>query len=289
MPEKYVRDGALPILLRHTGVSTLPQEPPVGASGRAVVCLHDAGLQSSVFIDLLAALAAERRSRRGALATASSGSDGACSLAFDLPGHGRSGGLDALPSIEAMTDCARRVTGWCRASRPLLLGHGMGALVALDWAARAPEAVAGLVLCGTSGGFGVRDEALAHMREVTRGRAPRPFDPRRLAPGCDPGRMRRAWFETIQTDPRATLVDLEASRTFAQAFDARRERPTAAPALPILVVAGEFEPEADRVSARALADRLGARFVTIEQAAHWLPLEQPAVLAREVLGLAEAA
>lgn len=303
MPEKYVRDGALPILLRHTGPSTLPEAPPVGASGAAVVCLHDAGLQSSVFVDLLGALAAARRERAESVAVAPFAS--ACALAFDLPGHGRSGGLDALPSIEAMTDCAQRVTGWCRATRPLLVGHGMGALIALDWAARAPGSVAGLVLCGTGAGLGVREEALAYMREVTRGRAARPFDPKRLAPGCEPERMRRAWLESIQTDPRATLADLEASRAFAQAFDARRVsgaggangaadaanagRSLATRALPIVVAAGASEQASDLEAARALATRLGARFIPIERAAHWLPLEQPAALAREILAVAEAA
>ena len=80
-----------------------------------------------------------------------------------------------------MSECARDVAGWCRATRPILVGHGMGALVALDWARRASESIAGLVLCSTSAAFGVRDEAIATMREVTNGRAARPFDPKRLA------------------------------------------------------------------------------------------------------------
>ncbi|MBY0400841.1 alpha/beta fold hydrolase, partial [Myxococcota bacterium] len=212
MPEKYVREAGVPILLRHNGGSTLPQDPPTGLVGRGVVCLHDAGLQSSVFIDLLGALAR----LRGAAASAGE----TCTIAFDLPGHGRSGGLDALPSIDAMSACARSVTSWCRATRPILVGHGMGALVALDWARREPGSIAGLVLCGTSAALGVRDEAIAFMREVTLGRAPRPFDPKRLCPAGSPDLMRRAWFESIQTDPRATLVDLEASQAFARSLTA---------------------------------------------------------------------
>ena len=57
MPEKYVRQDELPILVRHTGRTTLPQDPPALGDDRPVVCLHDAGLQSSVFIDLLGATA----------------------------------------------------------------------------------------------------------------------------------------------------------------------------------------------------------------------------------------
>lgn len=289
MPEKYVRQGGLPILLRHTGPSTLPEKPPVGASGRAVVCLHDAGLQSSVFCDLLGAL----RSLRGEGGEHAIGDADACALAFDLPGHGRSGGLDALPSVAAMSECAQNVAGWCRATRPIVVGHGMGALVALDWARRAPESIAALVLCGTSAAFGIGDEAIATMREVTLGRAARPFDPKRLAPGGSPDLMRRAWFESIQTDPRVTLVDLEASRDFARAHGATTPASSnlsgGGRAVPTLVVCGEHEAAAERDGAQALAARLGARFSAIPGAAHWLPLEQPAALAAEIFRLSEAA
>lgn len=276
MPEKYVRQGSLPILLRHTGASTLPEHPPSVASGRSVVCLHDAGLQSSIFVDLLAAIG-----------------DEACALAFDLPGHGRSGGLDALPSIEAMSECARGVAAWCRAERPILVGHGMGALVALDWARRAPETVSGLVLCATGRALGLRDEAIETMRSVTLGRAPRPFDAARLAPGAPRERMQRFYMESIQTDPRATLVDLEACRAFARgdegsaganAGDALRTKAPVA----TLIACGEAEPEADRTAAQGLAERLGARCETVREGASLLPLECPAELAREILRLAGA-
>lgn len=288
MPEKYVRRDGVPILLRHTGASSLPDDPPRRDGPGPIVCLHDAGLQSSFFLDLLGALA--------------SGRSGACALAFDLPGHGRSGCLDALPSIEVMSDCARGVADWCRSERPILVGHGMGALVALAWAQTAAKgALGGLVLCGVGAALGIRDEAITAMREVTLGRAPRPFDPRRLAPGGPQELMRRAWLESIQTDPRATLVDLEASQRFARAFaqSAKTEkertaggtgvRPDSLAGLRVLVVAGEHEAEQDRSAAEALSARLAGRFVLIPQAAHHVPLEQPQALAREILALAEAA
>ncbi len=278
MPEKYVRHGGLPILLRHTGASTLPERPPGIPAGRAVVCLHDAGLQSSIFLELLAALG-----------------DAACGLAFDLPGHGRSGGLDALPSIEAMSDCARGVADWCRATRPIVVGHGMGALVALDWARRAPESVAGLVLCATGRPLGLRDETIETMRSVTLGRAPRPFEAARLAPGAPRERMQRFYLESIQTDPRATLVDLEACRAFVRGEPRDAAAAGANPALrtktsiPTLIACGEAEPEADRTAAQDLAARLGARHEQVREGASVLPLECPAALARAVLHLLEAA
>ncbi len=271
MPEKYVHRGPLPLLVRHTGSTTLPEEPPPRGEGPAIICLHDAGLQSSVFNDLLSALG-----RR------------AWALAFDLPGHGRSGSLDSLPSIEAMAEMAGWIADRCRAERPILVGHGMGALVALEWARTRDRDVAGLVLCGLGASLGIPDEAIETMRRVTRGKAPRPFDPGRLADPSDRDLMKRAYMEGIQTDPRATLVDLEASRAWADAGPDFADGKY--PAGPVRIVLGEAEPEAARQRAEALAESLPeATTTTIEKAAHLLPLERPRALANEIRAMAEAA
>ena len=270
MPEKYIRRDGLPLLVRHTGQTTLPQDPPQPGTGPTVLCLHDAGLQSSVFGDLLSAL----------------GSD-SCGLAFDLPGHGRSGSLDSLPSIEEMTEMACWVANWCRAERPILVGHGMGALLALEWARKKPESVSGLVLCGIGPALSIPDEAIETMRQVTRGKAPRPFDPSRVAKDSGPDLMKRAYIEGIQTDPRATLVDLEASRGWSDAFDPADDGGSVL--CPTRIVDGSAEPEAARERAAALAGSLTqASVTTIDGAAHFLPLEKPEALANEIRLVAEA-
>lgn len=269
MPEKYLRRDGLPILVRHTGPTTLPQDPPRLGEGPPIVCLHDAGLQSSVFDGLLTALGQD-------------GGSGA--LAFDLPGHGRSGSLDALPGIDAMAEMGRWVADACGLDRPMLVGHGMGALVALEWA-RATD-VAGIVLCGAGLALGLDDETIETMERVTRGKAPRPFDPKRVCESGGREMMRRAYLEGIKTDPRATLVDLRASRAWADAFDAA----SADPGCAVRVIHGEAEAEACIARADALADALaGAERTTVAAAAHFLPLEQPAPLAEEIRLFVEAA
>jgi len=274
MPEKYIRRDGLPILLRHTGRTTLPQDPPPLGSCTPVVCLHDAGLQSSVFVDLLGAT--DRAASEHA------------AIAFDLPGHGRSGGLDSLPSIAAMTELAQFVSDWCGAAKPLLVGHGMGALIALEWARTRRDAVAGLVLCGAGLALGIEDAAIETMRQVTRGKAPRPFDPARVCPDGGREMMRRAYMEGIQTDPRATLVDLEASRAWADDFTKAGD--VSGLDCPIAIVSGSAENEACRARAEQLAETLPkAQTTRIEGAAHFLPLEQPEALAAEISRIAEAA
>ena len=270
MPEKYIRRNGIPLLVRHTGRTTLPQDPPQRGTGPAILCLHDAGLQSSVFIELFAAL----------------GSD-SWAVAFDLPGHGRSGGLDALPSIEKMAELAGWVAGWCRAQRPILVGHGMGALLALEWARKEPESVAGLILCGVGLALRISDHTIETMRQVTRGKAPRPFDPSRVAKDSGPDLMKRAYLEGIRTDPRATLVDLEASRDWSNAFHPIDDGPSVL--CPTRIVGGSAESRDSLERAGALADSLSqASFVRVEGAAHFLPLEKPEALAKEIRLIAEA-
>lgn len=267
MPQKYLRQDGVPLLLRYSGRTTLPEDPPEPGDGPSVLCLHDAGLQSSVWKDLFASLGPT-----------------SAALAFDLPGHGRSGSLDALPSIPAMTETARWVAAECRAERPLLVGHGMGALVALEWARSSPDTLRGVVLCGVGASLGIDDDTIETMRRVTRGKAPRPFDPARVAREGGPDLVKRAYMEGIQTDPRATLVDLEASREWADAF-----APSGGIDTPIRIVCGASESNDARARAESLADSLdSATYVEIEAAAHFLPIERPEALAHEIGLLAEA-
>jgi pimeloyl-ACP methyl ester carboxylesterase len=56
-------------------------------------------------------------------------------LAVDLPGHGRSEG-PALPSIEAMADWLSNLLKRSKLEKATIVGHSMGSLVAVEFAAR---------------------------------------------------------------------------------------------------------------------------------------------------------
>lgn len=270
MPEKYVHRKGIPLLVRHTGETTLPQNPPQSGAGPTILCLHDAGLQSSVFSDLLDAFGPP-----------------ASGLSFDLPGHGRSGSLDAVSSIEEMAEVAVWIADWCQLERPILVGHGMGALVALEWAHTKPESLGGLVLCGAGLAMGITQETIESLRQVTFGKAPRPFDPSRVARDSGPELMKRAYREGIQTDPRATLVDLVASRRWSDGF-VRGDRPPSIDC-PTRIVCGAGEATACLERAEKLASALPrATLSIVEGAAHFLPFEKPAALASEIRQIAEA-
>ncbi len=70
-------------------------------------------------------------------------------LALDLPGHGRSEG-PLQKSIESMADWVMRAMDAVGLKRYAIAGHSMGALVALETAARDPDRIAVTILIGIS-------------------------------------------------------------------------------------------------------------------------------------------
>ena len=102
-----------------------------------LVLLHDLGDHSGRYLDTGYRLA------RG----------GSAVYAFDLPGHGRTPGLDG--HVKQFDDYLQAVEGFLRyvakeeeGRKPVLVGHGLGGLIATLFAAEHPDQVAGLVcLC----------------------------------------------------------------------------------------------------------------------------------------------
>lgn len=87
-------------------------------------------------------------------------------LAVDFPAHGWSEG-PALDSIEAMADWTARVVEAAGLEQAALVGHSMGALVALDCAARHVDRVRALGLCGVAVEMPVHPEMLESARANT--------------------------------------------------------------------------------------------------------------------------
>jgi pimeloyl-ACP methyl ester carboxylesterase len=81
-------------------------------------------------------------------------------LAVDLPGHGGSEG-PALADIGALADWTLALMSAAGAERASLVGHSMGALIALEAAARAPERAERLALVGVAVKMPVHPDLLA--------------------------------------------------------------------------------------------------------------------------------
>jgi pimeloyl-ACP methyl ester carboxylesterase len=263
---KYFPVGEVATFVHHRGPTTLPGQPPAPSSGATVLCLHDVAGNGNVFTGVLDALAEGHRP-----------------IAFDLPGHGRSGGLDSLGDISAMAAHAKALADRLGIESPVLLGDGMGAAVALEAAATWPDWPAAVIVTGgASLAPAPGAEAIEQVRMVTAGRARRQFDTAGYAPDTAREIYQQAFGEWMKTDPRATVGDLEALAAWDGA--ARAGAITA----PVVVVVGEHEPAEAKAAADTLAGAVAnGRIEPLAGAGRRGVLEQPAALAAVVATAAQ--
>ena len=225
-----------------------------------VVFLHGAGMDHSVF----------------ALQSRWFAHHGWRVLAVDLPGHGASEGpvLDDIASLAKWT--ARLVASW--GGKAALVGHSMGALVALSTAAHFPERVTAIGLVGVGEKMPVHPDLLAAAEAgdhdavdmisiwglgatATLGGSP------------SPGQWMLGGAERLleQAPAGALHADLAACASHASAAD-----DAARIVCPAVFVLGERDVMTPAKSGVALAARIAAARVTVVPGAgHMLPIERP--------------
>ena len=84
--------------------------------------------------------------------------------AFDLPGHGRSSG-ESCESIDSFTDWLASAIEELNIPEAAMVGHSMGSLITLNFAARHPDKTRALVLLGTSTPMPVSESLLTAAKE----------------------------------------------------------------------------------------------------------------------------
>ncbi|CAO3405930.1 alpha/beta fold hydrolase [Azospirillum largimobile] len=243
----------------HTGGREIDPARP------AIVLIHGAGMDHSVWSLQSRYLAHHGRSV----------------LAVDLPGHGRSGG-EPLGSIAAMADWVIALLDAAGLERAALVGHSMGALVALDAAARHGARVEAVALLGVAERMPVHPDLLAaaHAGEqsaiemvVGWGHGPRghggaqggscPTPGLALIPG---GRRLMA-----SVRPGVLGVDLAACNEYGQGADA-----AAAVACPALFLLGALDKMTPAKAGRALAAHVkSSQVVVLPQTGHMVMTESP--------------
>jgi len=124
------------------GTGTLKEQQP------NVIFLHGAGMDHSVWV-----LPARYFARHGYNV-----------YALDFPGHGRSEG-ELCESVDALADWVEAVCADLNIGQTAIVGHSMGSLVALNFAARYSQRVRSLSLLGTSTPMPVADPLLHAAEE----------------------------------------------------------------------------------------------------------------------------
>jgi pimeloyl-ACP methyl ester carboxylesterase len=198
-------------------------------------------------------------------------------VAVDLPAHGRSGG-DALPSVEALADWLHGVLDALDVREADIVGHSMGALAALECAARYSERVRRLALLGPAAPMPVSDDLLDAARrndhiacELITGWS--------FAAGSQLGGNRHPGLWMLgnamrlleRCPPGVLAIDLAACNAYANGVAAAsRVR------CPALVILGARDIMAPTRNAQALIAALGdVRTVTLPETGHSMTVERP--------------
>jgi pimeloyl-ACP methyl ester carboxylesterase len=257
MPAKYanVKDHAT--YYYYSGTTTLPDVVPDFSRGRKIVLIHGAGSNAHTFHRQVAALG-EHHSP----------------IAPDLPGHGRSAGVEGLRTVQDYADFIAAFLDTLKIKAAVLLGHSMGGAIAMDLALRHPDRVEALILSSTAAKFNVGADRLEELRAVSMGRMPQAFNTdgysqKTLQENFEV--VREGWMEQIRTDPRVRHTDMVA---VAQ-VDLRGE--IGKIARPTIVLAGADDTGTTVAEAELIAGKIsGAKLHVFADAGHFAPRERPA-------------
>ena len=202
---------------------------------------------------------------------------------LDLPGHGRSERGDPADwSFESAADSVRDFSEALGIERPVVLGHSLGAMVALVYGARHPGHPSALVIQSGMARMDVDalfekfrllagDEAADIVRRVygsdSQSVTPEQWAPvwRLFGPWVPVEERRRAVMNPALNAPGLRLM---------QTFDVRDQ--LGAIKSPTLVCAGELDPITGPAVAREIADAVpGARLEVLEGAGHFPWMDVP--------------
>ncbi len=227
-------------------------------AGPNVLLLHGVGLRAEAWGAQLDALASMARL-----------------TAPDMPGHGESPMGNTRAELSGYTEATLRVLE--QLGRPtVVVGHSMGAMIALDLAARAPQQVAGVVALNAI------FERSAEATQAVKTRAAAldgqtPTDPtgtlKRWFGHTDPPECAacRTWLTA--NDPAAYK---QAYTVFANSPIPRRDDLKTL-TCPALFITGDLEPNSTPAMSRAMAELApNGRAQIIKGAAHMMPMTHAA-------------
>jgi pimeloyl-ACP methyl ester carboxylesterase len=202
-------------------------------------------------------------------------------LAPNLPGFGGTSAPPRPGFIGAYAAFLLAETDRAGIGRAVFCGLSMGGYVVFELLRRAPERVAGLVLCDTRAeadppeARGAREAAIALVEAGRRAEFLGGFTPRLFAPA--------AREDPILCGLLNAMGESVSDEGLCVALEALRDRPDSRPLLPeIRVPALVLVGEEDAVTPPALAESMnraipGSRLEVIPGAGHLVPLERPDV------------
>lgn len=257
MPTKYIHVNGCAVYLHYAGATTLPEVVPDFSRGRKVLLIHGAGGNAHPWQRVIDGLAPKHSP-----------------AAPDLPGHGRSSGVEGLMSVHDYADFVTHIMDALQMKSAVIGGWSMGGAVAMDLALRHPARVEALILVATAAKFAVEDDYLKQHWSVMMGRAPQQFVTDAFAPKTVKENfdlVRESWMEQIKTDPRVRYTDLRAcSQVDLRDSIAKIDKPT-------LILAGAEDKGTPPSDSELIHSKIkGSQLNVIADAGHMIPMEKPA-------------
>lgn len=234
---------------------------PLAPSLPAILFLHGAGFDHSVW----------------ALQSRWFAHHGHAVLAPDLPGHGRSAGAP-LTTIAALAQWSAALLRQAGVSAARVVGHSMGALIALELAARHPHLVTRLALIGAAAAMPVGPELLK-AAEADDHDAVDMVTIWGLGPAAElggnraPGLWMHGGAERVleANRPGVLYTDLAACNAYQDGAAA-----AAKISVPTTLIIGERDLMTPARNGRALAGMIAAsRLVVLKGAGHTMMVERP--------------
>ena len=250
------------VALAHAGRIHYAERGERRADRPSVVFIHGAGAGSGIWSMTMARVARH-----------------AHAIAVDLPGHGPSelGDLASL-SLERYRDAVGELCGALCLGPSVLVGHSLGALVALEAAVAWPDKVRALVLVAAAPSMPVDPELLALLRDDP-DRATSWLAEHTLSPRAKPA-LRRGFLAAgvgrAAAPPEVTRADFEI--VSATDLGDRLARITC----PIAWLDGAD----DAMGPVACREGRPGSVVNVPDAGHLLPIEAPAAIAEAVASAA---
>jgi pimeloyl-ACP methyl ester carboxylesterase len=241
----------------YSGATTLPDVIPDFSRGRRIVFVHGAGSNGHTWHRQIEALSAKHSP-----------------IALDLPGHGRSAGVEGLRTVGDYADFVAAFLDALKIRSAVMVGHSMGGAIAMDLALRHGNRVDAIVLSCTAAKFNLTPDRIESLRAIAMGRAPQAFttdaySPKTVKENFD--LIREGWMEQIKTDPRVRYTDIIAcSQVDLRDAIGKIDKPT-------LVIAGADDQGTTPADAQLIAGKIrGAACKIIAEAAHMANRERPA-------------
>lgn len=208
-------------------------------------------------------------------------------VALDLPGYGGRPPVAAM-DFEGLAADVEAAIDQRGLSKPILVGHSMGGMIAQTALRRRPDGYAAAVLACTSPAFGSGDGAFQtkfvadRLGPLDAGKTMADLAPgmveRMIGPSADPRGCAHA-VEVMSAVPADTY---RAAVRCLVGFDERANLPKIG--VPVLCLAGENDPNAPAAGVERMAGRIpGARYVCLPGVGH-LPNLEAAAFDAAILG-----